>query len=85
MVTDKIQNEIEQFDNMFGGDYNFYYNKYRCKVSQRDCLYGENKKNKDNPNNTLYDMIEDRHSIFKLVLWCGSVFNLLSYKTIFIN
>ena len=74
----KIKNEIEQFDNMFGGkDYNFYYNKYRCKASQRNCLYDENIKNEENSKNsmnTLYDMIEDRHSIFKLVLWCVVIF-----------
>ena len=72
--TNKIQNEIEQFDNMFGGDYNYYYNKYRCKASQRDCLYGETKTNEHKPNNTLFDMIEDRHSILKLVLWCVVLF-----------
>jgi hypothetical protein len=72
--TNKIQNEIEQFDNMFGGDYNFYYNKYRCKASQRDCLYGENKTNENKPSNGLFDMIEDRHSILKLVLWCVVLF-----------
>ena len=58
-----------------GGDYNFYYNKYRCKANQRDCLYGENaNKSTNNKDNTLYDMIEDRHSIFKLVLWCVVLF-----------
>ena len=50
----KIKNEIEQFDNMFGGrDYNFYYNKYRCKASHRNCLYGENIKNEEKIKKTL--------------------------------
>ena len=43
-------------------------NKYRNKAEQR---YLENKENKEvKENSMLYKIIEDKHSLYKIILWC---------------
>jgi hypothetical protein len=70
----RIRNDIEQFDNLFGSaDFNFYYNKYRNKVSKQTHLDNKEKEpsnRMNNMNTILKNIIEDHHYIFKLILWC---------------
>ena len=70
----EIRKDIENFDNKYGfADFNYYYNKYRNKVEQR---YLKNNVNV-NETNILCKIIEDKYSIYKIILW--SVLLILMY------
>jgi hypothetical protein len=66
----KSKNDIETFDNMYSmyKDENEYYNKYRCKINERDCIHYKTGLN--NKDDLCYQLLEDTYSIQKITLWC---------------